>query len=193
MKQFLLPAARLLLVLSVITGVLYPLLTTALAQTLMPAQANGSLIVKADRTLGSALIGQQFSAAHYFWSRPSATGYNAAASGGSNLGPSNPALHTQVNERVQALRAASGDVSTPLPVELVTSSASGIDPHLSLAAINYQAARVAAARKLPLADVQRLITAHLESRQFGVFGEPVINVLKLNLALDTLAPMPANR
>lgn len=193
MKQILLPAARLLLVLTVITGVLYPLLTTGLAQLLMPAQANGSLLTQGDRTLGSELIGQQFSAAHYFWSRPSATGYNAAASGGSNLGPSSPALHAQVGERVQVLRSASNDATKPVPVELVTNSASGIDPHLSVAAVNYQAVRVAGARKLALSDVQRLIDAHIEPRRLSVLGEPVINVLKLNLALDALAPVPAQQ
>lgn len=183
------PALTLFAALSLLTGIIYPLAVTALAQTLFPAQANGSLIERDGEIIGSTLIGQHFSREQYFWSRPSATSsepYNAAASGGSNLGPLNPALHDAVKARIAAIRAAHPDQLGPVPVDLVTSSASGLDPHLSPAAAHFQAARIAQARHLPIQTVQSLIDDHTAPRFLGVLGEPAINVLTLNLALDAL-------
>jgi potassium-transporting ATPase KdpC subunit len=182
------PALVLLVLLSALTGVAYPLVVTAIAQAAFPAQANGSLIVEGDRVRGSALIGQPFDDPRYFWSRPSATSpaYNGGASSGSNLGPSNPALSDAVKSRIDALRAADPGNSAPVPVDLVTASGSGLDPHVSPAAALYQVGRVAARRGLPAAAVQKLVEAHIEGRTFGVLGEPVVNVLELNLALDQL-------
>lgn len=182
------PALTLLIVLTLLTGLLYPLLVTLAAQTLFPEQANGSLLRDAKgKVIGSALIGQAFTQPKYFWSRPSATApgpYYAAASSGSNLGPSNPALSEAVRERVQALRSADPSQTAPVPVDLVTTSASGLDPHISLQAAQYQQARVARARGLSEAQVQTLLDAHTELALFGIFGESRVNVLKLNLALD---------
>lgn len=180
-------AVLLFVLLSAITGLLYPLLVTAAAQALFPRQANGSLIEHEGRVIGSALIGQAFSAPGYFWGRPSATApgpYNAAASGASNLGPSSEALQAAVRDRIAALRAADPDNRAPVPVDLVTASASGLDPHISPAAAQHQAGRVARARGLPPASVQVLIAAHTERPWLGVFGEARVNVLALNLALD---------
>lgn len=185
------PALTLFVALSVVTGLAYPLLVTGMAQTLFPGQANGSLVVVDGKTVGSALIGQAFSEPRHFWSRPSATGpmaNNAGASSGSNLAPTAPALVDAVKARVDALRAADPGNTAPVPVDLVTGSASGLDPHISRAAADYQAARVARARGLPLDKVQALVEAQTEGRWLGFIGEPRVNVLALNLALDAQAP-----
>ncbi len=187
MKQHLRPALVSLLLLSAVTGLLYPLAVTGIAQLTMPKEANGSLIEEKGQLIGSELIGQSFSSPRYFWGRPSATGpmsHNAANSAGSNLGPLNPALEAAVQTRIQALRAADPGNTAPVPVDLVTASASGLDPHISLAAARYQAPRVARERGLSVKEVQRLIEAHTEPMDLRVLGEPRVNVLKLNLALD---------
>ncbi|MBK9781928.1 MAG: potassium-transporting ATPase subunit KdpC [Anaerolineales bacterium] len=184
MKAQLRPAITLLALLTVITGVIYPLTVTGLAQVLFPQQANGSLIVMDGKTYGSELIGQQFDDPKYFWGRPSAAGYNATASSGSNLGPMNPSLEEVVQARMDALQSADPNNSLPIPVDLVTASASGLDPHISVAAALYQVSRVAAARGLSEAEVEALVEKYTEGRQFGIFGEPRVNVLSLNLALD---------
>lgn len=189
MRTQLKPAIVLLALLTLITGVLYPLTVTALAQVAFPQQANGSLILQDDQPVGSRLIGQPFDDPAYFWGRPSATTpfpYNAAASSGSNLGPTSTTLMEKVQARLGALHAADPDNNTPVPVDLVTASASGLDPHISVAAARYQAARVARARGLDLADVNRLIDEQTADRTFGLLGEPRVNVLLLNLALDGL-------
>ncbi|PYM26199.1 MAG: potassium-transporting ATPase subunit C [Candidatus Rokuibacteriota bacterium] len=181
------PALVLLLLFTVVTGVAYPLVVTGIAQTIFPRQANGSLIVKDGKPVGSSLIGQPFDDPGYFWSRPSATSpfaYNAGASSGSNLSPTNPALLKAVQERVDALRAADPGNTAPVPVDLVTASGSGLDPHISPAAALYQVDRVARARKVDEGAVRRLVEAHIEGRWLGVLGEPRVNVLELNLALD---------
>ena len=183
------PAVVLLLLLMVITGFLYPLLVTAFAQLLFPHQAAGSIVTRDGRAVGSRLIGQSFSDPRYFWSRPSATTpqpYNGTASTGSNLGPLNPQPTAAVRTRIAALRAADPTNSAPVPIDLVTASGSGLDPEISLAAANYQAARVARARGLAPERVQALIAQHTEGRLLGVLGEPRVNVLELNLALDAL-------
>jgi potassium-transporting ATPase KdpC subunit len=188
-RQLLRPALSLLLTLGVLTGIVYPLLVTALAQVVFPAQAGGSLLQRGGQAVGSSLIGQNFSEPRYFWGRPSATTpqpYNGTASGGSNLGPLNPALTEAVKARLAALHAADPANRAPVPVDLVTASASGLDPQVSLAAALYQAARVARARGLDAGRVQTLIAAHTEGRLLGVLGEPRVNVLELNLALDAL-------
>lgn len=177
----------LLLVLSVITGVLYPLAATGLSQWMFPHQANGSLIERDGKPIGSALIGQSFTDPKYFWGRPSATSpnpYNAGASSGSNQGPTNPALADAVKQRIAALRAADPGNSAPVPVDLVTASGSGLDPEISQAAAQYQLERVARARGLSSAQVQALVNQSTSGRQLGVLGEPRVNVLRLNLALD---------
>lgn len=187
MRTLLRPALNLLFALSLITGVLYPLAVTAIAQVAFPHAANGSVILRDGKPLGSELIGQAFADAKYFWSRPSATTpspYNAAASSGSNLGPTNAALTDAVKQRIEALRAADPGNTAPVPVDLVTASGSGLDPHISLAAAKYQLARVARARGLREADVEQLVADATEGRQFAIFGEPRVNVLELNLALD---------
>lgn len=184
------PALTLFVVLSLITGLAYPLATTGVAQALFPAQANGSLIVVDGKTVGSALIGQGFAEPKYFWSRPSATGpmsHNAGASSGSNLGARNPALHEAVKARIEALRAADPGNTAPVPADLVTASASGLDPHISRAAADYQLGRVARVRGLAPEAVRRLVDEHTEPQLFGFLGEPRVNVLNLNLALDRLA------
>ncbi len=184
-------ATFVLLALTLLTGLVYPSLITAVAQASFPHQANGSLILDDDRVLGSELIGQQFTRPEYFWGRLSATGpvpYNAAASSGSNLGPTNPALSSAVETRVTALNAG-GSAGAKVPVDLVTASASGLDPHLSPAGIDHQVRRVAAARKVSEAAVHQLVQQHTEERQFGMLGERRVNVLRLNLALDRAAPM----
>jgi K+-transporting ATPase ATPase C chain len=190
MRTHLRPAILLLLSLTLLTGVLYPLVVTGIAQVVFPFQANGSILVKDGRKLGSALIGQPFSDPKYFWSRPSATSpfpYNAAASSGSNLGPTNPALLQAVKERLAALNAADPDNRAPVPVDLVTASASGLDPHISPAAAHYQIPRVARVRRLDEASVRKLVDRNIEPRQWLVLGEPHVNVLALNLALDAAA------
>lgn len=183
-------AARMLLVLTVLTGVVYPLAVTAVAQVVMPSAANGSLIVVDGRVVGSSLIGQGFSDPKQFWSRASATSpgaYNGAASSGSNQGPLSDALAEAVENRVAVLVAADPQHRTPVPVDLVTASASGLDPHVSVAGARYQVARVAAARGLAPDVVQELVDRHTEGRDLGVLGEPRVNVLQLNLALDAMA------
>ena len=189
MKNILRPALVLFFILSLITGALYPLLVTGVAQTLFPAQAAGSIITRDGKAVGSELIGQNFTDPKHFWGRPSATSpmpYNASASSGSNLGPLNPALTDAVKSRIEALRAAEPGNTKSVPVDLVTASASGLDPHISPAAANYQTTRVAKARGLPADKVQALVDAQTEQPLFGVLGEPRVNVLKLNLALDKL-------
>jgi len=187
MKNILRPALVLLLVLTFLTGIVYPLLVTGLAQTLFPFQSHGSLIVRDGKAIGSNLIGQSFTDPAHFWGRPSATGpmaYNASASSGSNLGPMNPALTEAVKTRVAALRAADPSNLAAVPVDLVTASASGLDPHISLAAAQYQLGRVAKARQQSTLAVQALIDQATQRPLFGLLGEPVVNVLQLNLALD---------
>ena len=187
MKNILRPALVLFLVLTLLTGIVYPLVVTGLAQTLFPSQAHGSLIVKDGKAVGSALIGQSFSDPGHFWGRPSATGpmaYNAAGSSGSNQGPMNPALEDAVKARVAALRAADPTNTAAVPVDLVTASASGLDPHISPAAAQYQLVRVATARNLSQEIVQGLIDQNSQRPILGVLGDPVVNVLQLNLALD---------
>ncbi|GMV56234.1 MAG: potassium-transporting ATPase KdpC subunit [Betaproteobacteria bacterium] len=191
MKSLVRPAISMFVLLSLITGLIYPLLTTAIVTPLFGDSAAGSLIVgEGGRPVGSTLIGQNFTDPKYFWGRPSATSpypYNARASGGSNLGPLNPALVEAVKGRVEVLRIADPDNQAPIPADLVTASGSGLDPEISPAAARYQAARVARARNLPPAKVNALIDAHTQGRQWGLFGEPRVNVLKLNLALDALS------
>ena len=178
------PAFFMLLIFTVITGVIYPLVVTGVAQVVFPHQANGSLINIGGKTYGSELIGQQFSDPKYFWGRPSAAGYNAAASSGSNYGPMNPDLLKAVQARVDALKAADPTNTLPIPVDLVTSSASGLDPNISVAAALYQVYRVAQARGLSDDAVKSLVAKYTEGRQFGILGEERVNVLLLNLALD---------
>lgn len=190
MKEQIRPALTVLLIMTLLTGLIYPLAVTGLAQLFFPDQANGSLIVRDGRVIGSKLIGQYFDKPEYFWGRPSATApfpYNAAASGGSNLGPTNPALIEAVKARVAALRAADPGNELPIPIDLVTASGSGLDPHISPAASLYQLKRVSRARGLDDDSVLRLVTQHTEGRQFGLLGERRVNVLQLNLALDALS------
>ena len=187
------PALTLFLLLSLVTGLAYPLAVTGVAQLLFPQSANGSLLVEDGRVVGSALIGQGFSDPGHFWSRPSATApmpYNAANSGGSNLAPTAPALVDAVQARIEALRRADPGNTAPVPVDLVTSSASGLDPHISRAAADYQVARVARVRGLPVEQVRALVQAHAEGAWLGLIGEPRVNVLQLNLALDRATMNP---
>jgi K+-transporting ATPase ATPase C chain len=190
MLQTAVQSIRALIVFTVVTGAAYPLIVTGIAQLAFKRQANGSLVIQDQKVVGSSLIGQPFSDPKYFWSRPSGTSpqpYNAASSSGTNQGPTNPALKEAVGGRVKALRDAGGDASASVPVDLVTGSGSGLDPHISPAAAEYQLARVAKARNLPEDKVRALIEQHTEGRQLGVLGEPRVNVLELNLALDAAA------
>jgi K+-transporting ATPase ATPase C chain len=184
------PAIVSLILLSVITGLVYPAVVTGIAQLVFPRQANGSLIVKDGEVVGSSLIGQPFDDPKYFWGRLSATApysYNAGASSGSNYGPINPAPHAATKSRIDALREADPGNTAPVPVDLATASGSGLDPHISPAAAFYQVARVAKARGIDPAEVRRLVEQHVEGRQLGLFGEPRVNVLRLNLTLDAAA------
>ena len=181
------PALLLFVVLSVITGLVYPFIITGIAQGVFPRQANGSMIESNGKAIGSELIGQPFGAPKYFWSRPSATSpypYNASSSSGSNQGPTNPALTDAVAARVKALRDADPGNTSAVPADLVTASGSGLDPHISPASAEYQVARVAKARNLDPQKVRALVASATEGRQLGFFGEPRVNVLKVNLALD---------
>ncbi len=185
------PAAVVFVLLSLVTGVVYPLVVTAVAGAIFPTQAGGSLIERDGKIVGSRLIGQPFDDERYFWGRPSATGpfpYNAGASSGSNLGPLNPDLAKAVDKRVNTLRGTSGQAQ--VPVDLVTASGSGLDPHISPAAAYFQVARVAGARGIPADRLKSLVDDHVESRTLGVQGERRVNVLLLNLALDELAKSP---
>jgi potassium-transporting ATPase KdpC subunit len=199
MRELIKPAAVLFLAFTLLTGVAYPLLVTGIAQAVFPSQANGSLVADnglpakgAQDAFGSRLIGQPFSAPGYFWSRPSATSpfpYNAAASSGSNLGPLNPALNQAVHQRVQTLKSFTVITDVPVPVDLLTASGSGLDPHISPAAAQYQVPRVATARGMDMHRVQELVQRYTEGRTMGVLGEPRVNVLLLNLALDRRGPL----
>lgn len=176
-----------LLLMTLITGVIYPLAVTGISQAVFAHTANGSVIERNGKSLGSELIGQAFTNPKYFWPRPSATSpfpNNPSSSGASNLGPTNPALTDAVKQRIDALRAADPDNKAPVPVDLVTASGSGVDPHISPAAVQYQLARVARVRNKPVADIAKLVDQATEGRQFVILGEPRVNVLKLNLLLD---------
>ena len=189
MKNIFRPALVLFFILTLLTGFAYPLVVTGVAQSLFPSQASGSLILRDGKLVGSSLIGQNFSDPKHFWGRPSATGpmsYNASASGGSNQGPLNRALTDAVKSRVEALRSADAGNTAPVPVDLVTASASGLDPHISPAAANFQVARVAKARGLAADKVQSLVEQQTETPLIPFLGERQVNVLKLNLALETL-------
>lgn len=186
-QQLIRPALSLFVLLSALTGVVYPVVVTGIGKAAFAEQASGSLIHQGDKLVGSALIGQNFSDAKHFWGRPSATGpqpYNAGASSGSNMGPLNPALADAVKGRIDALHAADPNNQQPVPADLVTASASGLDPQISPQAAAYQVARVAKARHLKPEQVQALVARYTEGRQWDVFGEPRVNVLRLNLALD---------
>jgi K+-transporting ATPase ATPase C chain len=183
------PAFLSLVVLTVLTGLVYPLVVTGIGQVLFPRQANGSIVEREGKAVGSALIGQPFSSPKYFWPRPSATSpypYNAAASSGSNQGPLNPALADAVAGRIKALRDADPENKAPVPADLVTASGSGLDPQISPAAAEYQVNRVARARNLDPSKVRELVLQHTQGRQLGFLGEPRVNVLALNLALDAM-------
>jgi K+-transporting ATPase ATPase C chain len=190
MSSLIRPALVLILIMTAVTGIAYPLVVTGIARVVFPDQASGSLVLKGGKAVGSRLIGQNFSDPKYFWSRPSATApqpYNGLASIGSNLGPINPALTDNVKKNISALHLADPTNMAPVPVDLVTASGSGLDPDISLAAAGYQVARVARVRGLPQASVQSLINSHAQGKWLGFLGEPRINVLELNLALDDLA------
>lgn len=187
MTQIVRPVLVLFAVLTALTGIAYPLVVTGVARVAFSPQAGGSLVMQDGQVVGSALIGQHFSDPRHFWGRPSATGpfpYNAAASSGSNQGPSNPALLEAVKGRMEALKAADPGNALPVPVDLVTASGSGLDPHISVAAAHYQAGRVARLRALPVERIRNLIDTHTEGRTLGFLGEPRVNVLELNLVLD---------
>ena len=188
MKTLLRPALSLFVLLTAITGIAYPLVVTGIAKVVFPEAADGSLIIKDGKPVGSRLIGQNFTDPKYFWGRPSATGpmpYNASASSGSNQGPLNPALAEAVKGRIDALKAADPENARPIPADLVNASASGLDPHISPAAADYQVERVAKARQLDAAVVKTMLAHYTEDRQWSIFGEARVNVLALNLALDT--------
>ncbi|MCE9554346.1 MAG: potassium-transporting ATPase subunit KdpC [Planctomycetes bacterium] len=189
MKAHLRAACVIFLLMTVLTGGVYPALVAAVAQTVFPHQANGSIVMRGNSAIGSELIGQSFDDPRYFWGRPSATGpvpYNAAVSSGSNLGPTNPALMESVRARIEILRRAHPSQAGNVPVDLATSSASGLDPDISPAAAEYQVARVAQARNIPPDTIRQLVSAHTIGRTFGLLGEPRVHVLQLNLALDTI-------
>lgn len=190
MKTQLRAACVIFLLMTVLTGGVYPALVTAVAQIIFPHQASGSVVMRGDSAIGSELIGQSFDDPRYFWGRPSATGpvpYNAAVSSGSNLGPTNPALMESVRTRVESLRRVHPNQTGNVPIDLATSSASGLDPDISIAAAEYQVARVAQARNIPPDRIRQLVSEHTAGRTFGLLGEPRVHVLRLNLALDTKA------
>jgi K+-transporting ATPase ATPase C chain len=196
MQSLLRPALVLFVFFTVLTGLVYPLAITGIAQAAFGAAASGSIVSRAGKPIGSSLIGQNFSDPKHFWGRPSATSPmadNATSSGGSNLGPTNPALIDGIQARIQALRAADAGNTAPIPVDLVTASASGLDPEESVAAARYQASRVARVRGVDLAAVRALIERQSQGRWLGFLGEPRVNVLALNLALDDLAARPSSR
>lgn len=187
MKTLIRPAVSLFVLLSAVTGIVYPVAVTGIAQAVFPDAAAGSLILKDGKPVGSGLIGQNFTDPKYFWGRPSATApqpYNASASGGSNQGPLNPALVDAVEGRIEALKAADPDNKRPVPADLITASGSGLDPHISPAAAVYQVERIARTRQIKAETVATLVAGNTEGRQLGLFGEPRVNVLKLNLSLD---------
>jgi K+-transporting ATPase ATPase C chain len=186
------PAIVVFVLMSALTGLAYPLVITGVSQVVFPYQANGSLIEQDGKIVGSKLIAQNFDQPHYFWSRPSTASYNGSASTGSNLGPTNTALLDAVKGRVEALKAADPENNRPVPVDLVTASGSGLDPHISPASAEYQVQRVAKARGLSPEQVRDLVAKHTEGRQLGFLGEPRVSVLELNLALDELRPKPEN-
>jgi potassium-transporting ATPase KdpC subunit len=190
-RQIIRPALLIMVVMTVLTGVIYPLAVTGVAHLVFHDKAQGSLIYAGERPVGSALIGQAFDEAKYFWSRPSATtpfAYNAGASSGSNIGPTDPALAKAITARAEALREADPEHKLSIPVDLVTASGSGLDPHISPAAAEYQVARVAKARGLDEQALRQIVANHTEHRTFGLFGEPRVNVVNLNLALDSPRP-----
>ncbi len=189
MRNFIRPALGLFVLFTLIFGIIYPAISTLVIQIIFPSQSQGSLIVKNGNVIGSKLIGQNFTESKYFWGRLSATSpysYNATASSGSNLGAANPDLLKQVKDRINALKKADPKNTNPIPVDLVTASASGLDPHISPAAAQYQIARVAKARHLSVEEIAKVVSEHTSKRQFGIFGEPTVNVLELNIALDNL-------
>jgi len=191
MKTLIRPAFSLFVALSIITGLIYPLLISTIARVAFPSQANGSLIERDGKLIGSSLIGQPFSDPKHFWGRPSATSpnpYNALASSGSNLAPTNPALVDGVKTQINALKAADPSLQGPIPTDLVTASASGLDPQISPAAAYFQVDRIAKARNIPATRVRSIVDAHIVGRQLGFLGEPTVNVLDLNLALDMSPP-----
>jgi K+-transporting ATPase ATPase C chain len=196
MRSVIRPAVVLFVIFTVVTGILYPLAITGIAQLAFTKAASGSILMRDGKPIGSSLIGQNFSDPKYFWGRPSATSpqpYAGTASAGSNLGPLNPALTDAVKDRIQALRAADPGNRAAVPVDLVTASASGLDPEMSIAAALYQAPRVARVRGLDVVEVRQLVAAHSQQPLLGLFGEPRVNVLALNLALDSLAPAAGSR
>lgn len=186
-REYVKPAMLSLIILTIITGIIYPLFITGIAQALFPNQANGSLIHQRGKIIGSSFIGQLFDDSKYLWGRISATSpqYNASSSSGSNIGPSNPALLDEINSRIKALKASDPENTAPIPIDLVTSSASGLDPHISMAAAYYQIDRIAKIRAIPANIIKGIIDKNATGRLFGVIGEPVVNVLKVNLDLDS--------
>jgi K+-transporting ATPase ATPase C chain len=191
MRSLIRPAVVLFLFFTVLTGLLYPLAITGIAQGAFAHAASGSIVSRDGKPIGSSLVGQSFSDPKYFWGRPSATSpqpYAGTASGGSNLGPLNPALVDGIKGRIQALRTADPANTAPIPIDLITASASGLDPEESIAAAVYQVPRIAHARRLPVQEVRSLVDSQAQGRAFGILGEPRVNVLALNLALDGLAP-----
>jgi K+-transporting ATPase ATPase C chain len=186
-REYIRPALLSFLLLTIITGVIYPLFITGIAQALLPGQANGSLVYKNGKVAGSILVGQTFDDPKYLWGRISATSpqYNASSSSGSNIGPSNPALIDEINGRIKALKAADPDNTNPIPIDIVTSSASGLDPHISLAASYYQVSRISKYRGITESAVKDIIRNNTTGRFLGLIGEPVVNVLKVNLDLDS--------
>jgi len=196
LTQSLRPAVSLFVVLTALTGLAYPLIVTGVSQTIAPDSANGSLLYHGDQVIGSKLIGQEFTDPAYLWGRPSATGtapYNGQASGGSNLGPLNPDLAKAVQERIAKLHEVDPTNTALVPIDLVTTSGSGLDPNISPNAAKYQAARIATLRGVTVSQVQTVIDKNTEGRQFGLFGEPRVNVLQVNIDLDQLAPLVAKQ